>query len=142
MVLLLPALLVIKNWHPNIKSILFHSCSCCFYFILLEMLIEEKETIQTGVWCSFPYISLSLHMPCTPRVPLLLRCPGSQTVSTVPTPASNFVAKGCNKMHSPLFHRTLTPTGSYMPRCPITYLGSSSRAFYIHMFVFFSLILL
>ena len=39
------------------RNYLFHSsysCSCCFYFILLEILMEEKETIQTGVWCSCP----------------------------------------------------------------------------------------
>ena len=51
------ALLVINNLNSNFKSIPFHSCSSWFYFILLEILMEEKESIQIGI-CMWPAVPI------------------------------------------------------------------------------------
>ena len=53
--------------------------------------------------CLYPHTRPALPLPLfqisfTPTVPLLIPCPGSQTVSIVPTPTSNFFTECSHKL--------------------------------------------
>ena len=103
------------------RNYLFHSsysCSCCFYFILLEILMEEKETIQTGVWCSCPAFLYPHTCTAIPQSHSCSALLGHKLCPLCPHQLLTLLHKAPTKCIRPCFPALLLPQDHTCPAVP------------------------